>query len=307
LVVVSALGGSFVSLSQSRRSWATERLDGRDVLVSDQVGPAVVGVVEPQIVVPRWALSLPAQDRALILSHEEEHCRAGDLRLVFGSLLLLALLPWNVALWWQVRRLRMAVELDCDRRVLERDRHLKRYATLLIDMGRRRGTVSRLGALALAYPTPFLERRIDAMTTRGSPRFDRTAAFAMVASLFAIAAYRVEAPPTPVAVETPRARPVARVTGRVMARDSGEPLHDVQVLIDLPGSRLGAISSADGVYAISNLPPGAYEVRAARVGLTSATRRINVSGGGTVEVDFEMSTYTVGLPERISMPLAYRP
>ena len=32
--------------------------------------------------------------------------------------LTLILAPWNVALWWQLRRLRLAVEMDCDRRVV---------------------------------------------------------------------------------------------------------------------------------------------------------------------------------------------
>ena len=27
-------------------------------------------------------------------------------------------MPWNLALWWQLRRLRLAVEMDCDNRVV---------------------------------------------------------------------------------------------------------------------------------------------------------------------------------------------
>ena len=28
------------------------------------------------------------------------------------------LMPWNLPLWWQWRRLRFAIEVDCDARVL---------------------------------------------------------------------------------------------------------------------------------------------------------------------------------------------
>jgi hypothetical protein len=178
-----------------------------------------------------------------------------------------------------------------------------------VEIGRRR-SVQRLAALALAYPAPFLERRIQSMTTRARPRPARTAAFALVASLVALAAYRVEAPAAqPSVVQTPRApAPIgARVTGRVTAKETGEPLDDVQIVISVPSTRLGTVSSESGAFRIANVPPGTYEIRAARVGLTSATRQITVVDGDSVELDFEMSTYTVGLPERPSAPVALRP
>jgi TonB family protein len=220
LGVVGALGASFAKLRRSRRKWVSEQLDGRDVLISEEVGPAVVGVLKPAIVVPRWALSLPSQDRELVLRHEEEHRRAGDLRLLFASLIVLALVPWNAALWWQVRRLRMAVELDCDHRVLRKARELRRYASLLVEMGRR-GSISRLSALALAHPAPFLERRIQKMTSRTKPRWWATASLAVVASLFTMAGSRVQAPPLPqpeyqVELSSPPtpAEPTAQVAGK---------------------------------------------------------------------------------------------
>jgi hypothetical protein len=35
-----------------------------------------------------------------------------------GAAFTVAALPWNVALWWQLMRLRAAIELDCDKRVV---------------------------------------------------------------------------------------------------------------------------------------------------------------------------------------------
>src|SRR5690606_16709456 len=116
-------------------------------------GPALVGFVRPAILLPRWAMELPAAERELILRHEEEHRRAGDGTLLFVALLALVLMPWNAPLWWQVRRLRLAVEVDCDRRVVRRSTDVRRYALLLVHMSRR-GALSRVGALALAHPIP---------------------------------------------------------------------------------------------------------------------------------------------------------
>ena len=44
--------------------------------------------------------------------HEAEHRAARDTWLLFVGALLVVLTPWNAALWWQISRLRAAVELD---------------------------------------------------------------------------------------------------------------------------------------------------------------------------------------------------
>ena len=73
----------------------------------------------------------------MIVAHEQEHVRAGDPWLIHAACLAVAAMPWNAALWWQLRRLRMAVETDCDRRVLAGGVDLGAYGTMLIDMQSR--------------------------------------------------------------------------------------------------------------------------------------------------------------------------
>lgn len=146
------------AVERGRAAGARRRVYGMDVVVTRGLGPAVWGVRRPAILMPEWTLGLDTRYRRLMLLHEGEHARAGDGRLVLACLLLAALVPWNLALWWQLARLRSAVELDCDERVLRRVRDPLNYGGLLLEVGRRRsGPV--LG-VALVERMPILERRL---------------------------------------------------------------------------------------------------------------------------------------------------
>jgi beta-lactamase regulating signal transducer with metallopeptidase domain len=41
-------------------------------------------------------------------------------------------MPWNLALWWQLRRLCLAVEMDCDARVVSALGDARAYGALLL-------------------------------------------------------------------------------------------------------------------------------------------------------------------------------
>jgi hypothetical protein len=148
-------------LRSARRAWRQGRVAGASVLVSPGAGPAAVGVLQPAIVVPEWLLSERESVQRLVVLHEAEHLAAGDHRVLALAPLAIVLMPWNVAVWWMVRRLRLAIELDCDGRVLARGVEPSEYGSLLLDVAERRG----VGALsiALASPRSGLERRIEAL------------------------------------------------------------------------------------------------------------------------------------------------
>ena len=200
LAVAVVLLRAHMRLRSDRSTWKAAELDGRDVLVSEDLGPGVVGWIRSVIVMPRWAFGMPPQERELMLQHEGEHCHAGDTRLAGLALLLLTLLPWNLPLWWQVHRLRVAIEIDCDHRVLHRSADVKRYARLLVEIGAR-GTAARLSALAFARPIPSIERRILAMTDSRDPRYIRTVALTFLAALLVVASCQVEPLSTNIEVE----------------------------------------------------------------------------------------------------------
>jgi beta-lactamase regulating signal transducer with metallopeptidase domain len=204
------VAGGALRLARARRRWRPARVDGVPVRVSDADGPAVVGWRRPTIVVPRWALALPDDARALLLAHERAHADAGDVRLLAAATLAVALAPWHPALWWALGRLRAAVELDCDARVLaSADTRGRRraYATLLLDVGARAIGVERLlpGAVAFGRPPSLLARRITAMTSL-PPRPAPARVTAAVLAAGALAASGAALPAARVAALQPPAR-----------------------------------------------------------------------------------------------------
>src|SRR5438093_1101461 len=159
-----SLGVAALRLAALRRGWRSASVDGWAVLVSDNVGPAVAGLWRPRVVLPEWALRLGEAERRLMLAHEDEHVRARDPCLLVAATAALLLAPWNPVVGWQVRRLRLAVEMDCDARVLARAGDAPAYGELLLRVGQRRARLP-LGAPALGEPVSFLGRRIRRMVT----------------------------------------------------------------------------------------------------------------------------------------------
>jgi len=208
-LVLVGVGRRFRS---ARRGWPLMTVQGVDVRVAPRVGPVVVGLVRPEIVVPRWLLARHADQQRLVVTHEAEHVRARDpllLGLAWGAVVLA---PWNPAVWYMLSRLRLAVELDCDARVLRRGAAPRSYGSLLIDVAQHASAL-RLSALALADDSSHLRQRILAMTP-GVPRFARlraalAAAFAFAGVLVACQATlpnRAEIERTDVATATRAAR-----------------------------------------------------------------------------------------------------
>jgi TonB-dependent SusC/RagA subfamily outer membrane receptor len=165
LVVLLALAGVHARLHRLRKRWPIVEVEGIRVRVAPGAGPAVMGLRRPEVVVPAWLLRLEPDARRAILAHEHEHVRARDPLVLLSGWLLLAALPWHPAAWWMLSRLRLALELDCDARVLRRGVSAASYGAVLIDVaGRRPGL--RVGVVAGADETSHLERRLLAMTPR---------------------------------------------------------------------------------------------------------------------------------------------
>jgi len=165
LLLVARLVHGSMRLDATRREWKRGRVNGVRVQISENVGPAVVGLRSMDVVVPEWILSLDESLRAIVLRHEEEHRLARDPYLLFGASALVALMPWNVALWIQARRLRLGIEMDCDTRVLRAHPSPERYGMLILTIAQRKSVAPALFAPMLSEPKTNLEQRIRAMRT----------------------------------------------------------------------------------------------------------------------------------------------
>lgn len=224
--------GVWRRLAASSRTWRRASVAGRSVLVSRSGGPAAVGLLRPSIVVPEWLLGASECAQSVILMHEVEHVRTRDHALLALAPLPVILFPWNGVLWWQLRRLRLAVELDCDRRVLARGVDVETYASLLLEIAARpRGHVL---AASLARPERRpLEARLLAMTPGPlSWRRLRVAGAAAAALVLLAVACETDPPVAPAADEMVSARPLP-------FGDVGDDVEAGRIRVFVDGRRVG--------------------------------------------------------------------
>jgi hypothetical protein len=175
LGMLAALGWTYRRIGAARAETVAAEVDGVRVRVAERLGPAVVGLRRPDIVLPRWVLDAPPEERRLILLHEREHRASRDGWLLLLGALAVAAMPWSLPLWWQHRRLRAAVETDCDARVLSGGASRRTYGQILIRTAGGRPLLPLLSP-AWGETTSQLERRIMRMTEKKpTHRFLRSA------------------------------------------------------------------------------------------------------------------------------------
>lgn len=175
------LGSAVVGLAYV--SWSLHRLaarvrhapevdlHGTTVRLTPDDGPMVVGLRTPEIVVPEALLRRHHRDVQLVLAHEESHRAARDPLLLALSTWLVALMPGLPALWYMRARLRVAIEIDCDHRVIATHRTDRaRYGELLLALASRRTLTAPL-PMGLSLHPSSLERRLVAMTARPNRRW----------------------------------------------------------------------------------------------------------------------------------------
>jgi TonB family protein len=184
---VARYAGGLVLLRRQRRRWPIVVIGPYRVLVSDEIGPAVVGCWETMIVVPRWALQLDTRDVGLLLLHEHQHQIARDAVLIHAAEAATAVMPWNPALWVIRARLRAAIEIDCDARTLSTPGVAgpEAYGNLILTVASRPRTRPVLVGPALLEHVSILRRRILAMTPLPRRRRASFAALALAATMIA--------------------------------------------------------------------------------------------------------------------------
>ncbi len=154
-------------------------VDGVAVVVTEALGPATVGLWRTSVLLPRWVLGLPETQRQYVVRHEEEHRKKHDGHLIFVASLLLIAVPWNIALWWQVRRLSIAVEMDCDSRVVRALGDASAYGSLLLQIAQAASRGPRLQP-ALLGGVGMLEQRLTLLMAPAQLRLAQRLALSTV-------------------------------------------------------------------------------------------------------------------------------
>jgi hypothetical protein len=196
-LTLATLAIGWLQLRRRLRCAVKGEIAGVSVTIARDIGPAVVGIVRPRIVIPQWLLQQDAATQRIVLTHEREHLRAQDIRVLGGALLLAALIPWNLPVWWQLRRLRFAMEVDCDARVLRGGQSRSTYSAVLLNVATRLVPL-RAAAAGLSESGSSLEKRIRIMHSPIRTRWRALAALLGTCSVALIAAAaNVSAPPAP--------------------------------------------------------------------------------------------------------------
>jgi len=257
-------------LDRQRRAWPHATMHGHRVRVASQHGPAVYGVLNPEIVLPSALLARTTQDQQLVLSHEEEHRRARDPLVLSAAALAAALIPWHPVAWWVASRLQLAVELDCDARVLRRGASPRKYGELLLALSESLPSRRRsLHALALLDSPRHLERRLLAMTARTT----RRTPLAVGGFLLACTALVVAACST----DVPTAAQIRDADASTVAQTLGLPAGaDVRYIVDgVPVTEAVAKSVKSAEIASINISGDKVALRSSQ---------LSASGGAEVHI-----------------------
>ncbi len=290
LGVVGALASVWFALrhlDRRRRTWPRTVVQGQRVRVATHHGPAVYGVIDPDIVLPSALLACSADDQQIVLAHEDEHRLARDPLLLAMSAIGVALLPWHPLAWWMASRLRLAVELDCDARVLARGTSTRRYGELLVtlagSLSARRGIIP---ALALLDSPTHLERRLLAMTTRPARRTPARMAVFLIAGASAVAIACTTDVPTAAQVRDADATTVVQQLG---LPTSGDRVAYVVDGIVVSAERAREVRAEDiATIDVSRAAPGAATASEIRIVTTRAAAAAAAeTRGSSVETPLE--------------------
>jgi hypothetical protein len=148
-----------VWLLSHQRRWQKASLLGTPIFLSGGIGPCVAGLLRPRIVMPVWLQLIPPRQQALLLAHAQCRLAARDPLLLALAYALIVLMPWNLPLWRQLHRLRFAIEVDCDARMLARGHALRDYATVLRRHGQYYSGLTGASPIVLNDPHALRRRR----------------------------------------------------------------------------------------------------------------------------------------------------
>ena len=148
----------------------------RLLITSSRIGPAVIGLLRPVIVLPEIVVrDKPPEELEAILAHELIHVRRGDLWL--GLLQVCAKAVWwfYPLVWWVNRWSTREAERCCDEEVIgELGCDPKRYARSLLEVLELRRTLQPVPAFPGMKPVEVTSKRLERIMKLGQGCHKRT-------------------------------------------------------------------------------------------------------------------------------------
>ena len=269
------------------------------------VGPAILGVIRPRIMVPAdFERRFDADQQAVILAHEEAHLASGDARINALVELARCLFWFNPLVHLAARRIRIDQELACDAAVIARfPRSRRAYAEALLKTQTAAAPLP-LGCYWPGRSPARLKERLTMLTLK-SPGRARSLCGAACLTLLAIgtgyaawaaAPAAADAPvaalPGPVLVEetvlapapaqqsltNSRAAPPADTAATIDNEDKADVLHTFSLKIAPPPE--GQAPAPGRVFVLRREGEGPLPDKAALDALLSGGRRIECSKTG---------------------------
>lgn len=157
------------------------------VVVTDEVGPATVGLVRPWIALPAAYEADPAALESALL-HELAHARRRDAWRRLVAQACVAVFWFHPAAWFASRRLAALAEFDCDRRAAAAGDAAAYRRTLLDAVARRAGLVPEHGlASGFGHPRSVALARLRALEGAAVDRVTRVEAPVAALAFVAVA------------------------------------------------------------------------------------------------------------------------
>ncbi len=101
----------------------------------------------------------------------------------------------------------------------------------------------------------------------------------------------------------------ATVKGKVTDKKNGDELQGARVVLTAqsnPATKYGKIVGKNGVYEITNIPPGKYSAEVSYVGYKTAAQAVSVDNGASLELNFQLILDIRGLDEIVVTGVASR-
>ncbi|MCE3604379.1 class D beta-lactamase [Massilia sp. P8910] len=163
-------------------------LDPTVIEIDAPISPMLFGLFKPRLLLPAHLRSFETTQQQMMVEHELTHLRRHDLHWISASILLQTLLWFNPFMRLLRANLSWALELGCDRDVLDGRPAIQRKAyaaALVVQLKLQRSPVTHALAFG-AVSAPTLAGRIALIREPGAMphrRWTRLAAFAALASV----------------------------------------------------------------------------------------------------------------------------